>query len=117
VFVAYYASAELGCFRALGWPMPANIIDLFVEFRDRTNHIAQRRKPGVKPPGARLIDALALSASQPWWRTIYCAATARSTGGSRDGRTRPKPMPCCMAHCIRRSAGTAILVPIPTRDR
>jgi hypothetical protein len=58
VFVAYYASAELGCFRALGWPMPVNIIDLFVEFRDRTNLIAQRRKPGVKPPGASLIDAL-----------------------------------------------------------
>ena len=23
LFVAYYASAELGCFRALSWPMPA----------------------------------------------------------------------------------------------
>jgi hypothetical protein len=59
VFVAYYASAELGCCHALGWPKPTNIIDLFAEFRDRTNQIAQRRKPGVKPPGARLIDALA----------------------------------------------------------
>ena len=59
VFVAYYASAELGCFHALGWPKPANIIDLFVEFRDRTNQIAQRRKPGGKPLSARLIDALA----------------------------------------------------------
>src|SRR5262249_58792669 len=59
VFVAYYASAELGCFQALSWPKPANIIDLFAEFRDRTNHIAQRRKPGVKPPGASLLDALA----------------------------------------------------------
>jgi hypothetical protein len=59
VFVAYYASAELGSFRALGWPMPANILDLFVEFRDRTNLIAQRRKPVVKPPGASLLDALA----------------------------------------------------------
>ena len=59
VFVAYYTSAELGCFQALGWPKPANIIDLFVEFRERTNKIAQRRKPGVKPPSARLIDALA----------------------------------------------------------
>ena len=37
LIVAYYASAELGCFRALGWPMPANILDLFAEFRDRTN--------------------------------------------------------------------------------
>ena len=37
LFVAYYASAELGCHRVLGWPMPANILDLFVEFRHRTN--------------------------------------------------------------------------------
>jgi hypothetical protein len=37
LFVAYYASAELGCFRALGWPMPARILDLFCEFRNMTN--------------------------------------------------------------------------------
>ena len=37
LFVAYYASAELGCYRALGWPMPERVLDLFCEFRDRTN--------------------------------------------------------------------------------
>jgi len=37
LFVAYYASAELGCYRVLGWPMPRRILDLFTEFRDRTN--------------------------------------------------------------------------------
>jgi hypothetical protein len=37
LFVAYYASAELGCHKALGWPMPERVLDLFVEFRDRTN--------------------------------------------------------------------------------
>ena len=37
LFVAYYASAELGCYRALGWPMPERILDLFAEFRDHTN--------------------------------------------------------------------------------
>ena len=37
LFVAYYASAELGCYRVLGWPMPERILDLFAEFRDRTN--------------------------------------------------------------------------------
>jgi hypothetical protein len=37
LFVAYYASAELGCFRALGWPMPARTLDLFCEFRNLTN--------------------------------------------------------------------------------
>ena len=47
LFVAYYASAELGCYRALGWPMPARILDLFAEFRDRTNGLrdARRRRP------------------------------------------------------------------------
>ena len=37
LFIAYYASAELGCFRALDWPMPTNVLDLFAEFRARTN--------------------------------------------------------------------------------
>jgi DNA polymerase-1 len=37
LFVAYYASAELGCHLALGWPMPARILDLFTEFRNQTN--------------------------------------------------------------------------------
>jgi len=30
--VAFYASAEMGCFLALGWPMPKNLIDLYAEF-------------------------------------------------------------------------------------
>ena len=33
LFVAYYASAELGCFKALGWPTPTRILDLYAEFR------------------------------------------------------------------------------------
>jgi DNA polymerase I len=51
LLVAFYASAELGCFRALGWPKPTNILDLFVEFRDRTNGLAT-------PAGAGLVGAL-----------------------------------------------------------
>ena len=51
LFVAYYASAELGCFRALGWPMPARILDLFAEFRDATNGL-------TTPAGAGLLGAL-----------------------------------------------------------
>jgi DNA polymerase I len=51
LFVAFYASAELGCFYALGWPKPANILDLFTEFRDRTNGLQT-------PAGAGLIGAL-----------------------------------------------------------
>jgi DNA polymerase I len=52
LFVAYYASAELGCHRALDWPMPARILDLFTEFRDRTNGV-------TTPAGAGLLGALA----------------------------------------------------------
>ena len=37
LFVAYYASAELGCHLALNWPFPACILDLYVEFRNLTN--------------------------------------------------------------------------------
>src|SRR5215204_5919347 len=40
LFVAYYASAELGCFLALSWPMPANILDLYVEHRCATNGLS-----------------------------------------------------------------------------
>jgi hypothetical protein len=28
LFVAFYASAELGCYRVLDWPMPERILDL-----------------------------------------------------------------------------------------
>jgi hypothetical protein len=51
LFVAYYASAELGCYRALDWPMPERILDLFCEFRDRTNGLPT-------PAGAGLLGAL-----------------------------------------------------------
>src|SRR5262245_54859417 len=37
LFVAYYASAELGCHLALGWHMPARILDLSAEFRCLTS--------------------------------------------------------------------------------
>jgi DNA polymerase I len=37
LFVAYYASAELGCHLALNWPVPARVLDLFTEFRNQTN--------------------------------------------------------------------------------
>jgi DNA polymerase-1 len=51
LFVAYYASAELGCHRALDWSMPTRVLDLFAEFRDRTNGRAT-------PAGASLLGAL-----------------------------------------------------------
>jgi len=51
LFVAFFASAEFGCFKALGWDFPERIIDLFAEFRAETN--------GEKlPAGRSLLGAL-----------------------------------------------------------
>ena len=51
LLIAYYASAELGCFKALGLPAPTFVLDLFTEFRARTN--------GREiPNGAGLLGAL-----------------------------------------------------------
>ena len=37
LFVAYYASAEMGCHLSLNWGLPENVLDLFTEFRAKTN--------------------------------------------------------------------------------
>src|SRR5262249_35831835 len=51
LFVAYYASAELGCHLALDWAMPERILDLYAEFRCHTS--------GLKVPhGNSLLGAL-----------------------------------------------------------
>ena len=51
LYVAYYASAELGCHLALGWPIPVRILDLFTEFRCATNGLPT-------PQGVGLLGAL-----------------------------------------------------------
>jgi DNA polymerase-1 len=51
LFVAYYASAEIGCHLSLGWEAPHNILDLYVEFRNQTNGL-------VTPCGSGLLGAL-----------------------------------------------------------
>ena len=37
LFVAFFNSAEFGCFLELGWPLPDRAVDLFVEHRVETN--------------------------------------------------------------------------------
>jgi hypothetical protein len=51
LFVAYYASAELGCHLALGWPIPERILDLFTEFKNARNGL-------TTPSGFGLLGAL-----------------------------------------------------------
>jgi hypothetical protein len=52
LFVAYYASAELGCHLALDWPFPSRILDLYAEFRCLTSGLPV-------PCGRGLLGALA----------------------------------------------------------
>lgn len=52
LFVAYYASAELSCHLSLNWPLPVNVLDLYVEFRNFTNGIYPKE-------GSSLLGALA----------------------------------------------------------
>jgi len=52
LLVAYHASAELGCHLALGWPMPARILDLCAEFKCLTAGL-------TVPCGRDLLGALA----------------------------------------------------------
>lgn len=52
LLVAFYASAEIGCFLSLGWPVPSNVLDLYAEYRNATN--------GKRVPfGRKLTGALA----------------------------------------------------------
>jgi hypothetical protein len=51
LIVAYFASAELGCFLALDWPMPSRILDLYAEFRCLTSGL-------TVPCGNSLLGAL-----------------------------------------------------------
>jgi DNA polymerase family A len=51
LFVSFYASAELGCHLALGWPLPQRVLDLYAEFRNLTNGL-------VTPAGRGLTGAL-----------------------------------------------------------
>jgi hypothetical protein len=50
LFVAFFASAEVGCHLALKWPVPARILDLFTEHRCAIN--------GPKGAKASLLAAL-----------------------------------------------------------
>ena len=53
LFVAFLASAELGTFLQLGWPLPVNVLDLYAEHRVLTNGL-------VLPTDNSLLGACAL---------------------------------------------------------
>lgn len=61
LFVSYNAAAEMGCFLALGWPMPARGIDCLVEYRALINETRPKLPNGQTAPAppAKFQHALA----------------------------------------------------------
>lgn len=109
IMVAYYASAEIGCFLALGWPLPANVLDLFTEFRVLVNG----RERIVGANGASLLATLeffGLSALDPdvklGWRSRIIA------GPPYDDQDRDGILEYCHSDVI---ALDALLCPLVDR--
>src|SRR6516164_2497788 len=101
LFVAYYASAELGCYRALGWPMPERILDLFAEFRDRTNGLPT-------PAGAGLLGALTYFGLDGMAATEKKEIQEAIGSGTWRGHYTPKEI---LDYCAQDVAALARLLP------
>ena len=105
--VGYYASAEWGCFVQLGWPLPAQPIDLFAEVRVTFNrHLPKElRKPGT---GDRwgLYDALSrydLETGESAHKTAMRELAMAASLGSWTDRDKQDLMHYC-ADDVRRTA-------------
>jgi hypothetical protein len=83
LFIAYFASAELGCYRALGWRMPERILDLYIEFRNLTNGLP-------KPAGSSLLGALAYFGLDAMDVVEKCEMQKAIGEGTWPGRFTPK---------------------------
>jgi len=101
LFVAFYASAELGCYRVLGWPVPERILDLFTEFRDRTNGLPT-------PAGAGLLGALTYFGLDAMAATEKRELQKAIGNGSWSGRYTPNEI---LDYCAQDVAALARLLP------
>jgi hypothetical protein len=105
--VAYYASAEIGCYLGLGWPLPVNVIDLYAEFRCQTNGLFRLER------GAKLIHALgyygldAMSAAEK-------ADMQKLAQQDRD--YSEEEWQALVAYCLEDSLGCDRLLPVITRN-
>lgn len=101
LFVAYFASAELGCHLALDWPLPANVLDLYVEFRNRGN--------GLSPPlGFSLLGAMS------WYGLDAMDATEKKTMqelATRGGPWSVGEREALLAYCESDVSALARLIP------
>src|SRR5262245_19753642 len=58
--VTFFGSAEWGCYLTLGWPIPSRIVDLYTEFRLRTNFaLSNAERARLLPRTSGLLGAAA----------------------------------------------------------
>lgn len=80
LFVAYFASAEMGCHLALNWMRPKFILDLYAEFRCLTNELPNRGDSSLI--GALLYFGLPAIASHE--KEMYRRLIMRDQGWSQE---------------------------------
>ncbi len=113
LLVAFYASAELGCYLALDWPLPVRVLDLFVEFRCLTTD--SRPAAGTDCSGRwPILDSTVWTPSKRTnfanWRSgadrsrrpngSRCSTIAKRTCGRRPGSsTRWSDGSTCLVLC------------------
>jgi DNA polymerase-1 len=102
LFTAFYVSAELGCFRALSWPMPQRILDLFTEFRCGTNGLAV-------PAGNGLIGALTAFGLDTMGATEKKELQTAIGNGTWPGRHTPQEI---SDYCMSDVDALARLLPV-----
>jgi len=96
--VAFYASAEMGCYQVLGWPKPAHLLDLYCEFRTLTND--------GEPRGSSLLNACAAFGVDVMAATEKDAGRALAIrGGPYTGEERAQ----ILAYCESDVTATALL--------
>jgi hypothetical protein len=94
LMVAYLADAEFGCSLALRWDLPANILDLYREFKNRTD--------GLTPP-----NGFGLLGTSSWYGLDVMDATEKESmralamrGGPRTESERAASLDYCKSDVL-----------------
>ena len=92
LFIAFFATAEIGCFLALGWPLPIRVLDLYVEFK---RHVCGRDGEPNKPSLVYALDWFGLKSLDVDEKEDMRALAIR--GGPYSGEERQALLDYCQA--------------------
>ena len=108
LFVSFVANAECACHLALGWPLPANVLDLSPAFRNLTNGrstpegkglLGALRYFGLDAIGTKQKDAMQKRIMQGW---PFTPEEQRADFGLLRAATSTRCAVCCRAYCRQR---------------